>query len=301
MIAGTEGAIRYIDIAKCMSMVNRKLMRQQGVWHVLAARAYAQNKPGGASPAIGCAFQVAIRGAPRSWVTRNSLVKMFEFWKDQQAKAYSALGTDSVKPKWQDFKVYLSEDHIAGTELTPTSGDQFGAQDAYNLGEWIHSKIVYEEVDGGNTVVQYEPEIFVIGPNASPTVRVGTIAQYAESRAKPVSPDPSLPPNIANNIFQKGHDALDEQIEGIVENLADDNDTPPYDVDTYPGGASNAIDPQTFAMGANSTGSTLARFINLNGFSAPNGLLEVQCQLDKAEPDVGEFWLQLVIGKREAY
>ena len=31
----------YIDIAKCMSIVNRKLYRQQGLWHVHGVCTYA--------------------------------------------------------------------------------------------------------------------------------------------------------------------------------------------------------------------------------------------------------------------
>lgn len=302
LAAGTEGAVRFIDIARCMSMVNRKLHRQNGMWQVLAAKAYAQNKPAGASPAVGCAFQVAIRGAPRGWVTRNAIVKGFEAWKGQQSKAYKALGTSGVKPKWQDFKVYLNTDHRSGTELTPTSGDMFGATDAYTItgGEWVHSEIVYEFVDGGNTVVQYTPSLHIMGDDDG-TTTASLIKQYQESRPLVQAPDPLIGAGIENNIYSQSADAIDEQVEGIIENLANDNDNPPYDHTEYPGNDVNANEPQSYAVAANGTGSTLARFVTMNGFSAVNGLLELQVQLDKAAPDVGEFWLQLVIGKRRPY
>ncbi len=298
LAAGAEGAIRYIDIAKCMSMVNRKLYRQQGLWHVLGARAYAQNLPGGALPVSGVPYSVSIRGAPRSWPCRNSLVKAFEAWKDQQQLAYESTSR-SIKPVWQDFKVYLNAGHFAGTEITPTAGDQFGATDPYTLGEWVHSKLVIEAADGAGAVVQTEPEMWIVGNDAAPNV--GLIKQYAESRALVQSPDPVLPGGIEDNIFAQSAEALADQVEEIIENMDADNDEPPYDRTTYPGGGVNANVVQCFAAAANSTGATLGRFLNLNGFSAPNGLLELQVELGKANPDVGEFWIQLIIGKREAY
>ena len=300
LAAGTEGSIRYIDIARCMSMVNRKLHRQNGMWQVLAAKAFAEATVG-VTP-TGIPFQVAIRGAPRGWVTRNAIVKGFEAWKGQQSKAYKALGTDGVKPKWQDFKVYLSNAHRAGTEITPTSGDMFGADDAYTItgGEWVHSDIVIEHIDAGNTVVQYQPSLHIIGSDDGITT-AGLIQQYQESRPLIQSPDPIIGAGIENNIYAQSSEAIDEQVEGIIENLANDNDNPPYDHTEYPGNDSNASDPQSYAVAANGTGSTLARFVTMNGFSAVNGLLEVQCQLQKAESDAGVFWLQLVIGKRRPY
>lgn len=300
LVAGTEGAIRYIDIAKCMSLVNRKLYRQQGLWSVLGARAYAEATIGGVPQ--GIAFQVAIRGAPRTWVTRNALVKAFEHWKDQQQDVYDSI-SDSVKPKYQDFKVYLSKAHRDGTELTPTSGDQFGAEDPYHLGganSWVHSRMVYELPDGAGAVVQAEPEMCIIGPDDSSSLKC-LILEYQNSRALPHTFDPHLPTDIDDNLYTLSEDALGAQDVEVLQNMEESNNSPPYDVDEYPGNDANAKDPHCYAIGANATGATLGRFLNLNGFSAPNGVIEVQCQLDKGDPDAGEFWLQLVIGKREAY
>lgn len=297
---GVSGAIRYIDIARCMSIVNRKLHRQNGMWEVLAVKAFAERLVG--TTPTGLPFQIAIRGAPRSWVTRNAIVKGFEAWKGQQAKAYKAVGTGGVKPKWQDFKVYLNNNHRAGTELTPTSGDMFGAVDVYSTAgsEWVHAEIVLEFVDGGNTVVQYTPSLHIMG-NDDGTTTASLIRQYQESRPLVQSPDPLIGAGIENNIYSQSADAIDEQVEGILENIANDNDNPPYDHTEYPGNDSNATAPQCYAVGANGTGTTLARFVNLNGFSAVNGLLEVQAQVTKDAGQTAEFWLQMVIGKRRPY
>jgi len=307
MAAGTEGAIRYIDIAKCMNLVNRGPLnkyRQNGLWTVLAARAYLQVNT---VPVSACPFSVAIRGAPRSWVTRNAILKGFALWREQQKLAYDA-SSPSIKPKWQDFKVYLHDDHRTGTEIIPTSGDQFGADDPYIEGEWIHSKIVYtvEEPGAGTGILTHEPKLMIMGGDAvDPTDAVSLIRQYQISRAKPMSPDPTVPGAISESIYAQSAGSLGEQVIEITDNLESANDEPPYDLDNYPGGSTNASDPQSFAYASSPGGvgaiQTLPRVLNLNGFSAPNGLLQVQVTSQKAEGSAGEFWLQLVIGSREAY
>lgn len=315
LAAESEGATRHIDIAKCMSMVNRKLYRQQGAWHVLGAKAFAQNKVGGASPKVAVPFKIAIRGAPRSWVARNALVKGFSFWKEQQKLAYDEI-SPSIKPQWQDFKVYLNDTHRLGTEITPVSGDMYNGSDPYIAGEWVHSRLVYtiEDLANPGQIETHEPELMIMGPDATnPEHAVSLIRQYQISRARVLSPDPSIPGSLSDSIYsQSAAGGNVEQIIEITENLENSNDEPPYDVDNYPGGASNATDLQNYACGATLNGtlgvptptnplSAVNQYVTLNGFTAVNGLLQLDITLDKAEADVGEFWLQLVIGKREAY
>ena len=300
--AGTEGSIRYIDLARCMSIVNRKLYRQQGLWEVLAVKAFAHNKVAGATPYTGVPFKYSLRGAPRSWVVRNAMVKVFEKWKDQQKGAYDAMGSDSFKPKWQDFKVYLSDDHVNGTELTPTSGDMFGADDAYNVGSWEHAEFVIEEaMSVPGVITERQPLLHILGPDNG-YVNMGIVNAYQESRSIVTSPEPIVPAGGSTNLYTLSEDALgDQDAQVTAEMMGSANRSPPYDPDDYAGGATNAIAPQAYSMGASTTGSTVPRFITSNGFSAVNGLLELQVGLTKAEADVGEFWLQLVIGKRRAY
>ena len=133
---GASGAGEdYIDIAQCMSMVNRKLNRQQGLWSVLGVTLFADALDSNVAPPqrTGVPYTVAISGAPRTWVTRNSLVKAFHAWRDQQLLAVDSAGSESLKPRWEDFKVYLNENHrayvAAGSLLTPVSGHMFGGDD----------------------------------------------------------------------------------------------------------------------------------------------------------------------------
>lgn len=300
-IPNSDSGEVYIDIAKSMSMVSRKLFRQQGLWHVHGVCTYADSALA-ATPAktTGVPYTVAIGGAPRNWVTRNSLVKAFSAWKDQQKKVYDSI-SPSIKPKWQDFKVYLNDNHRVTGDITPTSGHMFGGVDAYNGGEWIYSKLVVESADGAGAVVQSEPFLHILGDNNGLT-SVGTILNYQESRSIQQSPNPALPIGWDDNIYALSADPLSDQLEEITENMGLENNNPPYDNDDYPGNDSNGNEPILYAFGANAT--TAKRKLTLNGFAAPNGLLEIQYNKDipeEAAPNSGELWIQLFVSHREAY
>lgn len=302
----------YIDVAKCMSMVNRKLYRQQGLWQVLGVTFYADIVETATADRVGLPYTVSMSGAPRTWVTRNSLVKAFHAWLDQQNHALEATGARDIKPRWQDFKVYLNDNHRVVGDITPISGHMFGGDDVFQLGEWVYSKIVWEDVDGAGLVVEHEPELGIMGANNLPQT-VALIDQYGDSRGLPQAPDPLTPTLIADNIYVQSHDALAEQVEEIVANMRTDNNEPPYQQVNYPGGDGNGLEPVLYGFVANSTGATNGRKTVMNGFAAPNGLLEVQYALllDAPAPTVGvpiptprtvpELWMQVVIGRRSDY
>ncbi len=280
----------YIDIAESMSMVNRKLHRQQGLWTVLGVNCYAEHTVGNQ----GAVYEIAFGGAPRNWVTRNALVKAFSLWKEQQAKAYRAAGGDGIKPRWQDFKVYLNQNSKIIGNIRPVSGHMFGAYEAYKQGEWKYSKIVYTVDDGAGNIVTQEPTLWILGDNNGSTDK-GLILQYQDSRALVTSPDPDLPGNLEHSMYMIAEAALGEQIREITKNMDEDNDEPPYDQDEYPGVPTNAFEPQMYSFGTNS--SLAKRKISLPGFSAPNGLIEFQVDLD-AESNL---WIQLIVGGRRPY
>lgn len=291
----------YIDIAKAMSIVNRKLYRQQGLWHVHGVCTYADAQDA-TDPlkTIGIPYTVSISGAPRNWVTRNALVKALSLWQDQQKQAYDVV-SPSIKPKWNDFKVWLNENHRTTGDLIPISGHMFGGTDLYNSGMWVQSKIVYEQADAAGAIIQYEPELHILGPNNG-TTNLGLIFQYQDSRASVFSTDPNVLVGVDETMYTLASEVLGNQTDEIVENMQTDNNQPPYDQDEYPGGSTNGIEPVLYSFGANS--STGKRKLTLNGFAAPNGLIEIQFDKQtgtQAVEDTGEFWIQLFVSHREAY
>ncbi len=292
----------FIDIAQSMSLVNRKGYEQQGLWTVLGASIWVENN---AVPSVGVPYTCTISGAPRNWVCRNSLVKMASLWYDQQRDAQRAI-SDSLKPVWEDFKVFLNRDHfVAGVaaNLTPTSGSMFGGTSPYTPGEWIHSLVVWEDANAVGAIVEAESALWILGSDDAVTEDKGIINQYADSRALVQAPDPVLPALVADTLYTVATDPLADQMVAIVDNMRTDNNDPPYDRNTYPGGNSNANDPQLYAYNSNT--NTLGRKITLNGFSAPNGLLEFVVNPTLASPgqpgDEADVWIQLIIGRRSDY
>jgi hypothetical protein len=287
--AHTGSSEYYIDIAQCMSAVNRKLYRQHGQWQVLAVNAFAQGPSSGGIP-----FEIAIGGAPRTWTTRNALEKCQKAWLKQQRSARKNM--KSVKPKWEDFKVWLNSNHRATGNLLPTSGHPFGGTDPVNSGEWTQSLIVVADPQNDDTVDIDELALVILGANNRPTY-VGIIEEYGDSRSVILNPDPDNQPNMPYTIYSEmeGNSQVDEE---VLENMDGQGDQPPYDPEEYLGAAVNGNEPQCFAYGA--TTATLGHKLNLNGFMAPNGLLEIQANMPGAT-DPSDLWIQLVIGQRSDY
>jgi len=298
----------YVDIAQCMAAVNRRLgnNRQQGLWQVLGMNVWVEEGSLGGVPVLnstGVPYTVAVSGAARNWVTRNALVKMFKLWIEQQRHAQNALDV-GIKPRWEDFKVYLNENHraqvAAGAVLLPTSGHMFGGTDAVDGGDWVHSKIVFEQADAVGLIVEHEPELHIIGADNGNTNK-GIITQYAQSRPMVQSPDPLVFSSVDDSIYAEAADPLADQMQEVVENMIADNNEPPYPNNAYVGGGTNANEPMLFAYGSNT--NTLGRKITLNGFAAPNGLLELQLQaeLNPLRADTADVWFQIIVGKRVDY
>ena len=197
-VIGDNAGLAYIDLGQASSIVNRKLMRQQGLWEVRGVQLYADVEDLATADRVGLPYTVSMSGAPRNWVTRNSLVKAYHAWIDQQKLALKAAGSRDIKPRWQDFKVFLNDTHRTTGNLIPVSGHMFGNTNAYLEGEWHYSRIVWEEVDGAGAVGQEEPQLCILGDDNLPQT-VGLINQYSISRAYP--PEADMPTALPDNIF----------------------------------------------------------------------------------------------------
>lgn len=281
--------VQYIDIARSMSLVNRKLYRQQGLWTVVGCkfRSDAQTE-----------FQIST--APTTWMTRNSLVMAFNFWKDQQKRAYKA-ASSSIKPTWQDFKVWMNEEHRSGTELVPRDGGPIGASGPVSTSgsEWVKSKLVIMETDHDNLAHNelnlIEPEMHILGDDNG-TTNIGIIKNYGLSRAvQTISEGEPALLGADMSFFVRASEAIDEPVQEIVEHLEDDNDVPPYDPDSYGGGSVHFNNP-VVAQYHSVTATDGGRLQPLGGFAAPNGLVKVQTAGAGNAHD-----LILYVGKRRSY
>lgn len=271
----------YFDLWHSASIVNRKLCRQSPVALINNMRVHTTQSLG---PVSADGIVVTVSVLPNTWVVHNAWKKAFELWKDQQKDAYDG-ASPSIKPKWQDFKVYMDltmrnadVDGVALVDLNtePVTAKALGTTNvaafpAYKVSEdWDYSKIVYE-VDTG-TPVATERTLHVLGDTSASPGSFGLVKEYAISRAMVFSPDPNTDPLVASSMFAKAQQT-NVVVEETITNLANENDEPPYDKDNYPGGASNGKDPIIVYQGT--LNAFVGGVVNTGPFLAPCGLVRV--------------------------
>lgn len=90
----------YIDLAKHLSSMNRRLYRQGMCYHI--ANISIHDTQGDAS--------VKFATAPNTWTTYAAWKYVFDNWKKQRADMLEDSAMSS--PRWSDFKVYLNKDMV---------------------------------------------------------------------------------------------------------------------------------------------------------------------------------------------
>lgn len=256
--------ISYIDLAKDLSLVNRRLYRQ-GYTYVVQDVQLVSTAGIKASDVTMLQFSTV----GNSWIVHNAWRKGFAAWRKQQKEITDGLGP--ISGKWADFKVYLDDTHEdigTGTlsNLIPVDGNG----DAYQVGEWIHSKLVFDD-DG----TEREFKMCMIGTsNLADTNEesgIALIEEYADSRRYPTE-SPALAGAASNTIYAKLL-GTDEMSDMLVDNIEADNDVAPYEADDYPGGSSNADHAVPVRVLSCTGGQGTA---SCPGFIVPLGLIKIE-------------------------
>ena len=249
----------FIDIARDLSRVNRRLYRQGRDYHVKKISIVSSDTPNGGN-------RVSFSTVHDTWVTRQAWKRGFETYKLMQKEATKQISGD-VKGTWDDFKVYLSPDHRTGTKLDPK--DNGGNN--WDAGEWQYTELVTP--DGTTSADNFE--LTLIGDHdgsAGSRTSVGLIRSYGESRATVQGTDPNVPGNASDdplvNVFDYGT-AIDE----VIDLMEAQGDAPPYELNNYPGGAGNGQKPSVVQDTAIVDGRAV-----VGGFNAVCGLIEVEAK-----------------------
>lgn len=216
LITPSSGAFsENVDIAKCLSVVNRRLYRQ-GMQYLVESVTMQPLQ-------LTTLSALNIKTAGDTWMVHNAWKKAFNLWKKQRAEAQQAL--PGISGKWADFKVAL-DDNDTGASLMPRDGNG----DVFTCDEWALSEVFWDD-DG----TEQSPTFRIIGAT-DPTSAIGMIQEYHISRVRPDAFNPDVDDDASDSIYAKMLPMQDELSDQLIGDIEDDNDNPPYDLDQMVGG-----------------------------------------------------------------
>ena len=263
----------YIDLAKALSLQERRLHRQKQIYTVLGGYMKDQD---------GSTFH--FNTAPNTWPVKRSINRGFRLWKKMIAETLSR--TDGLTSgKWNDFKVYLDNQH--GTPKVPV--DASGNIMSSGGTEWDYSTLTSadpSETAAGVTLDPDQFELQIVGPhsgsaqnegNVGGYTRVSLIQSWVDSRsAHTTYQDPvfnsesAITADPLNNLFDAG-DVDDDK----MNILNTEGDLPPYDNEEMFGNAQasgNSNNLQRVSSAQSSGSNPIAMVM---GFQAVCGLVQV--------------------------
>ena len=268
---------KYIDIAQCLSFVNRRMYEQGKVYFVESIKLYVV--PSNADNT----FVVGFATIHDTWVTRNAWVKAKALWDQMNEKVLE--DNPSVQGKWAQFITFMDVAHQNGGSGTSGPNDNLLPKDSGNnaidVGEWAVSEYVFPQHDvtvtgsTGTPKAADEATCHMLGADdgdvtAGTLASGGIIAAYEDTRAR-VQIAPDVPADMSENWMTLLTDdgSQEPELADIIEAA---NDEPPYDRDEYTGGAGNWSTPsvQGISMLNPYTTDDL-----MPGFAAPLGLIKV--------------------------
>lgn len=269
----------WVDLARVMSQINRRLYRQGGTYHI--ANISILDTDGD--------VDIQFSGLPTTWPTQAAWKQAFELWKQQRA---SVQDVTNISSKWSDFKVFLNNASRSWDVLnfTDSQGDAMGT------GDWNYSKMFLDE-DGDNTD---DFELHMMGANngslpAGTCVSAGLLANFEDVLQIPQS-EPDVPANANLSLFtlmsRAGADT--ELNKDLVDAMETDNDQPPYSQTLVPGAKTASGDPWVYREVSIKTSQ--APSVMIPGFAVPLGLVALKTT-SSTDDNVIDLIIELVPGK----
>jgi len=289
----------YLDLSAAACILNRRFYRQGLQWAVSGFTLIAPTSTSGT---------IEIKKLPTNWVVSNAWEKGMRAWMRQQNEALEQASSQSVKGKFNDFKIFADEAHF-GTPvphfLLPKDGDDNTFKPPQ---EWLHSVVAVPNDDGNvGSTVKYRLHMMgddtaIVGSNNSRSL----IKAYQESRSVPQSPDPSSPGNASIGLYvDMFNDGMADT--EIIANAEFRNDELPYDQDEYPGSKNNGAGMELVDTMSYNTGVTSLGKFHLNGGSFPCGLVKLSNDSEQTvdgglpQPVSVDLLVHLVPGSHRGY
>lgn len=276
-------SVNYIDLSQCASILNRRFYRQGLNWCVGGFKflAFATNAVSGAITQPACS--IGIDKLPSTWVMSNGWEKSFRAWQRMIKNATDDSGSESIKGKFLDFKIYADSVHHQagfGANLLPNDG----AGNLAVAGQWQPSEI---QIPVQNAVTDTR-EFIAVGPNspgvgASGFDAVSIVQGYADSRALPSTADPNVPADANTNWMVQLFDNVSDQDQDVLADLEVMGNNPPYPFEGDQAGTADTMYPggetQLPALMQHDldfvTGTTIGGTVYMQGGMFPCGLLQL--------------------------
>jgi len=275
--------VHYLDLSQCASILNRRFYRQGLNWAVAGITFVDEDG--------GAAGKVSVDKLHNTWVTSNAWEKGLRVW-NKMNQEFALDMNPSVKPRYYDFKVHMDTSHVAGgfaQNLIPRG------YTTAQIGEWIASEVVVPQAAGGGAVNTYHVKM----NGATDANAKGIIEGYQDGRSVPNSPDPDVPANLSINWMSAVFNEGTLQTAAVLQDIEDQNDETPYDLDRYPG--AGILPGAPFTLEAVDTvvfsGTTVSSRNRVGGFNAPCGLIRIN---HLAGNDL-TMYLDLVPGDHRGY
>jgi hypothetical protein len=254
------GSTEFIDIAKALSIINRKFYRQGVYYYVNSVEIY-NNETG----------VVDLHTLPDNWITKNAHQRGFKLF--QKMNSLTSEAGYTMRPKYHDFKVYLSDLHRTAGSANPAMHGINATYVTHQADDWEYSKFVSADDDGDANQEADDFYVHMIGGHtgsADNWTSISLIKSYSESRATVDIESPN-DDNIQSddpliNVFDM---SSEEQMNDLIDNLNTLNDNPPYDHNFYLGESTTNM--QHVARIGTEVG--VGRVGRASGFCAPFGLI----------------------------
>lgn len=279
----------YVDVAQCLSLLNRKLIRQGQLFRIRNMRIYTNDTSPNATVKVGV--------IPRNWVTRNAWVKAKALWAKMNSTVTEDISGPLVYPKWHDFKVFMDYNHY--TEIQDGSVDDVNLlpadfdDDIITAGEWEYA----EYCDSGSTSDNYY--LGMMDDHSGTTgswAYVGAIQAYGESRTYPqvsATVDGDLTPAALDTGPWARLFGDDDQTADVIANLEGKNNSPPYSRTLYVGGSDfddgTCVGFSRIQTLSQTSGTATA---SVPSFTAPCGLMRIEIDAEADTSDMQPVHIQ---------
>jgi hypothetical protein len=251
----------YIDLAKALSLQERKLHRQKKIYTVYGG--YMKDQDGSI---------MHMNTAPNTWPIKRSVNRGFALWRKMISRTLRDMegaGTGS----YSDFKVFLTS-NMGIDVLDPVDASDNNLFDS--APEWDYSTLTTEDPADGAPADQFD--LHIVGPHIGSDpdwARIGLLQSWVNSRAIPDSAHPDLPAAFATDPLNNLFDAGDVQDDRLTI-LASEGDAAPYDEDTMFGNAVASHSASNNLQRVSSSQTSSSNPITpVMGFQAICGLIQV--------------------------